>query len=69
MRKNIEAGEAEAVEIRVAQGLLDGRMSGPAPEAGRRAGSNRRVELRQATLAQFFEAVGAILPLPPEVRS
>ena len=32
-------------------------------------GSNRRVELWQATLSQFFEAVGAVLPLPPEVRS
>ena len=28
---------------------LDGRMSGHAPETGRRAGGNRRVELRQAT--------------------
>src|SRR6516164_143865 len=33
------------------------------------SGSNRRVELWQATLSQFFEAVGAVLPLPPEVRS
>jgi hypothetical protein len=40
-------------------------MSGYAPETGRRAGSNRRVELWQATLSQFFEAVGAGLPLPP----
>ena len=69
MGRNIEAGKAEAVEIRVAQGLLDGRMSGPARETGGRAGSNRRVKLWQATLAQFFEAVAAVLPLPPEIRS
>jgi hypothetical protein len=35
-------------------------MSGHAPEPGRRAGSNRRVELWQATLSQFFEAVGRL---------
>ena len=29
-------------------------------ETGRRAGSNRRVELWQATLSQFFKAVGAV---------
>ena len=67
--RNVEARKTETVEIRVAQSLLDGRMSGHAPETGRRAGSNRRVELWQATLSQFFEAVGAVLPLPPEVRS
>ena len=65
----MEAGKTEPVEIRVAQRLLDGRMSGHAPETGRRAGSNRGVELWQATLSQFFEAVGAVLPLPPEVGS
>ena len=62
-------GKTETGEIRVAQSLLDGRMSGHAPETGWRAGGNRRVELWQATLSQFFEAVGAVLPLPPEVRS
>ena len=67
--RNVEAGKTETVEIRVAQGLLDGRMSRHARETGGRAGSNRRVKLWQATLAQFFEAVGAVLPLPPEVRS
>jgi hypothetical protein len=40
-------------------------MSGHAPETGRRTGSNRRVELWQTTLSQFFEAIGAVLPLPP----
>src|SRR5215472_2472758 len=43
--RNAGAGKTETVEIRVAQSLLDGRMSGHAPETGRRAGSNRRVEL------------------------
>ena len=49
--RDIEAGKTEIVEIRVAQSLLNGRMSGHAPETGRRAGSNRRVELWQATLS------------------
>ena len=44
MRRNVEAGKTETVEIRVAQGLLDRRMSGHAPETGWRAGGNRRVE-------------------------
>jgi hypothetical protein len=56
--RNIKAGKTEAVEIRVAQGLLDRRVSGHAPEPGRRAGGNRRVELRHATAPQFLEAVG-----------
>ena len=60
MARNVEAGKTETGEIRVAQSLLDGRMSGHAPEPGRRAGSNRRVELWQATLSQFFKAVGAV---------
>src|SRR6202008_5012213 len=67
--RNVEAGGTEAGEIRVGQRRLGGRMSGHAPKTGRRAGGNRRVELWQATLSQFFEAVGAVLPLPPEVRS
>jgi hypothetical protein len=37
LSKNIEAGKTEAVEIRVAQGLLDRRMSGHAPEPGWRS--------------------------------
>jgi hypothetical protein len=46
------------VEIRVAQGLLDRRVSGHAPEPSGRTGGNRRAELRHATAPQFVEAVG-----------
>ena len=69
MDGNLEVGKTEAVEIRVAQGLLDRRMSGHAPEPGRRAGGNRRAELWHATAPQFVEAVGAVLPLPPKIQT
>jgi hypothetical protein len=52
-----ESGETERVEIAVAQGLLDRRMSGHAPETGRRTGGDRCIELGYATTAQFIEAV------------
>src|SRR6516165_5673590 len=45
----MESGETERVEIVVAQGLLDRRMSGHAPETGRRTGGDRCIELRYAT--------------------
>src|ERR1700730_16968900 len=67
--RNIEAGKTEGVEIRIWERLLGGRMAGHAPDPGRRAGSNRRVELRHATAPQFLEAVGAIPPLPPKIRT
>ena len=44
----MESGETERVEVVVAQGLLDRRMSGHAPETGRRTGGDRRIELRYA---------------------
>jgi len=57
------ARQTEAVEIRVAQGLLDRRMSWHAPESRRQAGGSRGVELRHATASQFLEAVGLLCPL------
>jgi len=60
----MESGETERVEIVVAQGLLDRRMSGHAPETGRRTGGDRCIELRYAMTAQFIETVGPVLPLP-----
>ena len=66
--RDMESGETERVEVVVAQGLLDRRMSGHAPETGRRTGGDRCVELRHATTAQFIEAVVSVLPLPPKIR-
>src|SRR5229473_1349639 len=66
---DIESGETEGVEIVVAQGLLDRWVSGHAPEPRRRTGSDRCIELRYATTAQFVEAVVPVLPLPPKIRA
>ena len=66
---NMKARETERVEIVVAQGLLDRRVSWHAPETGRRTGGDRRMELGYATTAQFIEAVVPVLPLPPKVRA
>jgi hypothetical protein len=44
-------------------------MSGHASEPGWRAGGDGRGELRHITPAQFLEAVAAVLPLPPKVRT
>src|SRR5712671_2554065 len=66
---DMESGETERVEIVVAQGLLDRRVSGHAPEPRRRAGGDRCIELRYATTAQFVEAVVPVLPLPPKIRA
>ena len=63
----MESGETERVEVMVAQGLLDHRMSGHAPETGRRTGGDRCIELWYATTAQFIEAVVPVLPLPPKI--
>jgi len=41
-------------------------MSGHTPEPGRRTGRDRCIELWYAKAAQFFEAIGSILPLPPK---
>src|ERR1700739_893970 len=43
--RDIEWGEAERVELAVAQGLLDRRVSGHAPEPRRRTSGNRCIEL------------------------
>ena len=69
MGRDIESGEAEIVESVVSQGHLDRRVSGHAPEPGRRTGGDRRIELGHATTAQFLEAVGSVLPLPPKIHS
>src|SRR5712691_14946 len=66
---DMESRETEGVEIVVAQGLLDRRVSGHAPEPRRRTGSDRCIELRYATTAQFVEAVVPVLPLPPKIRA
>src|SRR5437879_330189 len=55
LARNMESGETERVEVVVAQGLLDRRVSGHAPEPRRRTGGNRCIELRYATTAQFVE--------------
>src|SRR5271170_6842696 len=67
--RDIESGETERVEIVVAQGLLDRRVSGHAPEPRRRTGGDRCVELGYATTAQFVEAVVPVPPLPPKIRA
>src|ERR1700739_2057542 len=43
--RDIEWGEAERVELAIAQGLLDRRVSGHAPEPRRRTSGNRCIEL------------------------
>src|SRR6516225_11621987 len=43
--RNMKSRETERVEVVVAQGLLDRRVSGHAPETGRRTGGDRRMEL------------------------
>jgi hypothetical protein len=58
----MESGEAKRVERVVAQGLLNRRVAGHAPETRRRTGSDRRIELCYAATAQFFEAVASVLP-------
>ena len=65
----MESGEAERVELAVARGLLDRRVSGHAPEPRRRTSGNRCIELGYATTAQFVEAVVPVLPLPPKIRA
>src|SRR6516164_8336310 len=67
--RDMESGKTELFEVVVAQGLLDRRMSGHAPEPGRRTGGDRGIELRYATAAQFIEAVVPVLPLPPKIRA
>jgi hypothetical protein len=67
--RDMESGETERVEVVVAQGLLDRRVSGHAPEPRRRTGGDRCIELRYATPAQFVEAVVPVLPLPPKIRA
>jgi hypothetical protein len=67
--RDMESGETERVEVVVAQGLLDRRVSGHAPEPRRRTGGDRCIELGYATTAQFVEAVVPVLPLPPKIRA
>src|SRR6516225_1846435 len=67
--RNMKSRETERVEVVVAQGLLDRRVAGHAPETGRRTGGDRCMELRYAAMAQFFEAVVPVLPLPPKIRA
>jgi hypothetical protein len=67
--RDMESGETEGVEVVVAQGLLDRRVSRHAPEPGRRTGGYRCIELGYATPAQFVEAVVPVLPLPPKIRA
>jgi hypothetical protein len=67
--RGMESGETERVEVVVAQGLLDRRVSGHAPEPCRRTGGDRCIELRYAATAQFVEAVVPVLPLPPKIRA
>src|SRR6516164_9209044 len=63
--RNMKSRETERVEVVVAQGLLDRRVSGHAPEPRRRTGGDRCIELGYAATAQFVEAVVPVLPLPP----
>src|SRR6516225_10176408 len=65
--RNVKSRETERVEVVVAQGLMDRRVSGHAPEPRRRTGGDRCMELWYATTAQFCEAIGAVVPLPPEI--
>ena len=65
----MEPGETERVEVVVAQGLLDRRVSGHAPEPRRRTGGDRCMELGYAATAQFIEAIVPVLPLPPKIRA
>jgi hypothetical protein len=63
----MKSRETKRVEVVVAQGLLDRRVFGHAPETGRRTGGDRCIELWYATTAQFIEAVVPVLPLPPKI--
>jgi hypothetical protein len=65
--RDTAARETEGVEVPDAQCLLNRRMSGDAPEPRRRTGRDRCIELWDATTAQFFEAIGPILPLPRKI--
>ena len=65
----MKSGETERVEVVVAQGLLERRVSGHAPEARGGTGGDRGIELRYATTAQFNEAVVPVLPLPAKGTS
>ena len=64
---DMESGKAEGVEEVVAQGMLNRRVPGHAPEARRRSGRDRRPELRDAAAAQFLEAILTSPPLPPKI--
>jgi len=65
----MKSRETERVEVVVAQDLLDRWVSGHAPEPRRRTGGDRCVELRYAAMAQFFESIGPVLPLPLKIRA
>src|SRR6516162_7129177 len=67
--RNVKSRETERVEVVVAQGLLDRRVSGHAPEPSWRTGGDRCLELWYATTAQFCEAVVPVVPLPPKIRA
>src|ERR1700740_3840580 len=55
--RDIESLKTERVEVVVAQGLLDRRVSGHAPKPCRRTGGDRCIERRYAATAPFVEAV------------